>query len=305
MAWATNTLKTRNSQWARFINYCGLVGLCPMPANCTTLCRFLIVQARTSKYSTINNYVSAVNILHKFYGYTVDFRQFFLTKLVLSGLKARLGGGVTQKHALTFENLSLIRELLPMSEMNRSLWCAVVFAFRTLLQKSNIVSEGATDTHVIKRQDIIFYSDKIVVRVLSSKTNRYRDRVFEIPISPVQNPKFWVCTMLYDHFTHFPASPSSPLLRKRVHGGTVPITYSDLLTFVKKMVTLIGMDPNNVGLHSLRRSGAAYLHQLGVPLQDIQIFGDWSSLAVLMYLSTPFSRKCEIELAVAQSLGAN
>lgn len=272
-----------------------------MPADCTTLCRFLIVQARTSKYTTINNYVSAINVLHKFYGYTVDFRQFFLTKLVLSGLKARLGGGVVQKHPLTVENLSMIRELLPMSELNQSLWCAVVFAFCTLLRKSNIVPEGSFDTHVIKRRDINFYSDKIVVRVLSSKTNRYRDRVFEIPISPVSNTKFCVSTMLHEHFLRFPAPITSPLFRKRIPGGSIPITYSDLLSFVKKMVTLIGMDPNNVGLHSLRRSGAAYLHQLGVPLQDIQTIGDWSSLAVLMYLSTPFSRKCEIETAVAQS----
>lgn len=301
MAWSSNTLKTRNSQWAKFINYCGSVGLCPLPAECTTLCRFLIVQARTSKYSTINNYVSAINVLHKFYGYTVDFCQFFLTKLVLSGLKARLGGGVTQKHPLTIENLSAISELLPMSEQNQSLWCAVVFALRTLLRKSNIVPDGSVDTHVVRRQDIFFYSDKIVVHVLSSKTNRYRDCVFEIPISPVSNKKFCLCTMLNEHFLLFPAPPSSPLFRKRVHGGSIPVTYLDLLSFVKWMVTLIGLDPNNVGLHSLRRSGAAYLYRIGVPLQDIQTIGDWSSLAVLMYLSTPFSRKCEIELAVANS----
>lgn len=141
-----------------------------------------------------------------------------------------------------------------------------------------------------------------MIRVLSSKTNRYKNRVFEIPILPVDNSWFCVVSLLKEHFRLFPAHPSSPLFRKRTTTGSTPLQYRELLSFLKSAVTWIGLNPANVGLHSLRRSGAAFLHDLGIPLQDIKSIGDWSSLAVLMYLCTPFERKCDIELLVAQAL---
>lgn len=81
-----------------------------------------------------------------------------------------------------------------------------------------------------------------------------------------------------------------------------PIMYHELLQFLKTAVTWIGLSAADVGLHSLRRSGAAFLHSIGVPLNDIQSAGDWSSMAVLLYLCTPFSRKCSIEMEVARVL---
>ena len=71
---------------------------------------------------------------------------------------------------------------------------------------------------------------------------------------------------------------------------------------LKDCVSRIGLDPGDVGLHSLMRSGAAYLHSIGIRLIDIECIGDWKSLAVLTYLVTPVNRKIYIELKVAASL---
>lgn len=65
----------------------------------------------------------------------------------------------------------------------------------------------------------------------------------------------------------------------------------DVLQFLKKLVSKIGKNPANSGLHSLRRSGTQFLQKLGVPLTDIMYMGDWHSLAVLDYLVTPFEKK--------------
>lgn len=65
---------------------------------------------------------------------------------------------------------------------------------------------------------------------------------------------------------------------------------------------MIGLSPADVGLHSMRRSGAAFLHSIGVSLVDIMNAGDWQSLAALAYLISPIERKQWIESQAAQAL---
>lgn len=78
-------------------------------------------------------------------------------------------------------------------------------------------------------------------------------------------------------------------------GDWKPLLYGDLLRFLKKIVPLIGLSPTDVGLHSMRRAGAAYLQSIGVSLVDIMSAGDWHSLAALSYLISPLSHKTDIE----------
>lgn len=66
---------------------------------------FLVNKAKASKFSTVNNYLSAVITLHKYYGFRADFRQKYFIKMVIGGLKKRLGSPVDQKEVLTVEEL--------------------------------------------------------------------------------------------------------------------------------------------------------------------------------------------------------
>ena len=56
-----------------------------------------------TKYSMCNNYLSAIIVLHKFYGHDCDFCQNFLKKLVLRGLKSVLGDTTFQKRPFTID----------------------------------------------------------------------------------------------------------------------------------------------------------------------------------------------------------
>ena len=93
-AWAPNTKATRNSQWKKYITFCVDNNLVPLPAQPQTVARFLVYLARSVKYSTVNNYLSAINKLHEYYGHEGNFRDIFMVQLVLSGLKRRLGDTV-------------------------------------------------------------------------------------------------------------------------------------------------------------------------------------------------------------------
>lgn len=298
LAWAPNTLMTRNSQWRKYLQFCASLGVNPIPADALTVGRYLVRLSAKCKYVTVNNHLSAITILHKFYGFNVQFRDYFIIKLILSGIKSKYGNAPSPKCCLTLCQLRQIYSLMYKSEINMTLWAIVILSFRSLLRKCNLVPSQGTD-HTLCRRDVKFVSTGAVITVGSTKTLKYRERLLRIPLNWVSDPSLCVVSMMMEHFALYPAPPSSPLFLKRNGQGViVPILYPELLSFVKYGVGLIGLDTKQVGFHSLRRSGATYLHGIGVPLVDIKLLGDWKSLAVLQYLITTWDRKCEIETFV-------
>ena len=305
-AWSYNTLKTRNSQWSRFIKFCASNDLSPLPASVHTVSRFLVWQARTSKFVTVNNYLSAIISLQKFYGYENDYRNCFLIQLVLKGLKSQLGQESVQMQPLTIDQLMhMYHEMDKSVELNVILWTAVILAFRTLLRKSNIVPDSvSTMPHVLRRKDITFYSWGMMVAVRSTKTLRFEEEILQIPVNYTDNSVFCAVSALQYHFAKYPGNPESPLLLKKGPHGLVPVVYSELQRFIKHQVAQVGLDPDKYGSHSLRRSGAMYLHALRIPLEDIMCVGHWKSMAVLAYLATPPERKKQIQDYVAVALSS-
>lgn len=156
LAWSANTLATRNSQWRKYIEFCSSMSLQPVPAEPLTVARYLVKLSSSCKYNTINNYLSAICVLHRYYGYPAEFRDFFLIKMVLSGIKSRYGAAVTPKVSLSLNQLRLMYSLLPNTELNEILWTVLIFSFRTLLRKSNIVPCPNT-THTLRRSDICLH----------------------------------------------------------------------------------------------------------------------------------------------------
>lgn len=303
-AWADSTLATRNSQWGRFIRFCKANSLTPVPASVITIARFLIHLGSTCAFSTCNNYLSGIITLHKFMGHQSDFRDYFVIKLVLKGLAKRLGTHVNQKIGLTPADLKAIYWKLDFSDINvLTKWAALIFAFRTLLRKSNVVpTKLNVNDMVVDRSDVIFSSTGAIISVRKTKTIQTQDYVLEIPLSYVDNQCFDIVSMLSTHFFRTPQFVQGPIFYLFSKGKWTPLLYKDLLDFLKFCVSLIQLNPNDVGLHSLRRSGAAFLQSINVSLVDIMNSGDWKSLAALNYLISPLSRKRVIEGQVVEQL---
>ena len=73
------TYKTRLSQWKHYLKFCQMTGSQALPATSELVCRYIAYMARSLKYTSIINYLSAVNYLHKLYGYTMgDIQEPFL-----------------------------------------------------------------------------------------------------------------------------------------------------------------------------------------------------------------------------------
>lgn len=303
-AWAESTLKTRNSQWNRYITFCHSNSLAPLPADSTTVARFLVNLAKTCVYSTCNNYLSAIIGLHKFFGYDASFRDCFLVKLVLQGLGRHLGKAVIQKRGLTPHQLMSIYAKLDLRDVNViTMWAAIILSFRTLLRKSNLVQNKINEIGmVILRSDVEFTSKGLILNVRKTKTLQRREYVLKIPVNYIKNKTLCAAAMLGTHLTRTGFSKEGPLFLLHKNGQWRPLLYSDLLRFIKDCVKMIGLPPSEVGLHSLRRSGAAYLHSIGITLIDIMNAGDWHSLAALSYLLSPLERKVQVEAKVAVAL---
>ena len=112
---------------------------------------------------------------------------------------------------------------------------------------------------------------------------------------------FCAASAVVNHLESTPGEGNDPIFLKDGKSGYVPVLYKEVLCFLKRGVQAIGLDPQEYGLHSMRRSGVQFLHGLGIPLQDLMAMGDWCSLAVLDYLVAPTDRKKDIQKVVAGS----
>lgn len=298
-AWAPSTLRTRNSQWAKFLGFCMDNNLVPLPALETTVARFLYYISQSCTYTTVNNYLSAIMVLHRFFGYEATYRESYYLKLLLTGIDNNSRSGHGPKDCLSPSQLRTMYSNIDFSDINHhTMWACVILGFRSLLRKSNLVPTSAQDlSHVLRRSDVYFTPDGLRLIVRSSKNRKANENDLVIPISFTRkSPCFCAASMLATHISRTPRPPDNPLFYKIDRKGSLsPLLYKDLLGFIKGLATCIQKRPSDLGTHSLRRSGATFLSQIGVPLHEIRTVGDWKSLAVLAYLVTPIERKEQID----------
>lgn len=303
-AWADNTVLTRRSQWKKYLQFCANRDLLAIPAETLTVARFLTFLARSCKFSTINNYLSAVIVLHKYHGFNPEFRDTFYMRLVIKGLRRILGDETSKASPLMPEQLLQCFGTLDKSDdWWLTCWSAIILCFRSLLRKSNVLPINANDkAHLILRKDVSFFSWGMLLRVHSSKTLQYQERQLEVPIFSMPGSPLCAVTFVKKHFESYPADMDSPLFLKWKNGRVTPLLYRDVLGALKTLIKRIGLEETKVSLHSLRRSGATFMCKIGVPLSDIKTMGDWRSLAVLEYIITPLERKLEIESQTSKAL---
>lgn len=253
------------------------------------------------KFVTINNYLSAIISLHKFYGFDADYREKYFIKMVLEGLKSMLGQESNQKMSLKVDDLESMHRFVEVQWCkNRLMWYALVVSFRTLLCKCNLLPEkwGEDNDHLILRRDIDKTDFGYSINVHSTKTLKHRKRVLRIPVAEASGSPLCTMVAIRESLSKGTASSDSPLF---VYNGK-PILFSEVLKYLKFLVARRGKDPAESGLHSMRRSGARFLMSLGVPISEIMFMGDWSSLAVLSYLVTTYDKKLDIENMASQFL---
>ena len=183
------------------------------------------------------------------------------------------------------------------------MWACLVLGFRSLLRKSNLVTTSDWDNHIIRRSSVRFFPWGMLLSISSTKTIQFGQRTIDLPIAHAPESPLCAVYWVRQHIMDVPTLDSDqPLFMRRRGPVLSPVTYGDLLKYLKLLLEKSGRDPDHVGLHSLRRAGASYMHSIGLFLEDIRQAGDWKSLTALIYLATPLLGRIDVDHRVATSL---
>ena len=157
-------------------------------------------------------------------------------------------------------------------------WAAATLAFRCLLRASNYCKSR----HCLRVMDLVFNKDGVIVKILSSKTNQFKEFVSEIPVYANSNsvicPVSWISCM---HRIRVP-KPDEQLFMIMKGKKWVPMTAS---WFNAKLRVLCNLPMSSS--HGLCRGGATYMLQNKFWLAEVKQRGQWKSTCVYEYLSLP------------------
>ena len=222
----------------------------------------------------------------------------------MAGLRRTKGGTPKRKRPITPEMLAAMAEVV--NNLESTEWTIVFFAiligFFAFLRKSNLTveSEVVFDTSkIIRRSDIRIDRAAYVlwVRIRRTKSLQYGDREIWIPIHGWPGHSLDIVTWAdraLGTYHETQKSGDHAFAGQWDSTGTVqPLRYREFLTRLKALVRDIGLDPENVAGHSLRRGGASYAFHRGVPHEVIKQLGDWQSDCYLIYCVIPPSRMVE------------
>jgi len=292
---AETTKSTYSSQFKSFINFCRDQGLQPVPANNTTLTRYVAFLARTKVYSTIMQYLNIIRIIHLECGIPNPLRDNWYLKSVTQGIKRGKGNTSNQKTPILPQHLLYIYKLLNVQHLkDLQIWATILCAFFGLLRIGNITC--SKQPNCIHRSDVTVTPKGLILKVTYSKTIQYRERCHYVVLPYIKG---------------HPLCPTSPLLRfmslTTSCSDDVPLfsipnvtgkPCSPLTTslFRRRLSGLTSKCPGLSGssTHSLRRGGATWLLTSGVPVATIKILGDWKSDAIFKYLLPDTNSKFQL-----------
>jgi hypothetical protein len=185
---------------------------------------------------------------------------------------------------------------------------ACVFGVFGMLRRSNLVPGStqviATRKHLL-RSDVVFvpelYALKVTIR--ESKTIQFKERQHVLYISGCKGAVLDPALLYQQYIQANPAPPDSPMfVYMNEAGAQLPLTFVGLVTGVKQLVQMVGLDPAHYATHSLRRGGASAALQSGLAPYLTMFQGDWRSDCYLRYYTVSRQDKLNITAVMLQQL---
>lgn len=268
------------------------------------LLRFIALLGRGSlAYKSVLNIISSL----KFFTSVLDppsIKVFdaVLVSASLKGLKAQLSRPVRQKLPISVNHLLKFYKFLDFSCVKHlACWCAMLLAFFGCFRLSNLVPTSLCKfdpLKQLKRDDIRFDNNIVLVFFKWSKTNQNSSKVSWIPICPVSDVRFNVKFYLEQLFIVVKAPGNAPLF---TYGKNKFHSRYTLVRLLDVCLLEAGLSNIDYSWHSFRRGAAVFAFELGLADSAVQLLGDWSSSAFKNYLEFAFLRKVSVAEAIAKS----
>ena len=223
----------------------------------------------------------------------------------LKGLKAQLSRPVRQKLPFSVDHLAKFFQLLDLADVKQLAgWCAMLLAFFGCFRLSNLVPPSKSKFDPLKhlkRDDIRFDKDFVLIYYKWSKTNQKSNKVAWIPICTVSDARFNLEFYLKKLFGKVKVSNDAPLFS--VDSTNFHSKFS-LIRLLDQCVYRAGLPLADFSWHSFRRGAAVFAFELGLADSAVQLLGDWSSPAFKQYLEFAFIRKVAVAEEIAKSFDA-
>ena len=177
----------------------------------------------------------------------------------------------------------------------------MLLAFFGCFRLSNLVPPSKAKFDALKhlkRDDLRFEGDLVLIYFKWSKTNQHSSRVAWVPIGSAVDPRFSIKSNFQHLFSSIKAPNNAPLFTFNVN------KFHSRYSLVKMLDSCLfgaGLSPADYSWHSFRRGAAVFAFELGLADSAVQLLGDWSSAAFKNYLEFAFVRKAKITKLVANN----
>ena len=301
---AESTSRTYRSQLLIYLQFCSAMDIEPVPISLANLGRYIAFLASRLCFSSVRQYLNAVRLIHLEAGLPNPLMNNWYFTSIMKGLKRHKGDSTKQKLPISVNILWGILSVLDFNQpFDISFWAACLVGFFTFFRKSNLLIPAPgkfdLDKHLC-RSDVVLHSSGAVIGVRWSKTIQFKQRVLHVPLPRIENSPFCPTAALLLALSQLPYSDSpTPLFCYPSPHGPRPLTHGTFVTYLRQCLSKLGLNPALYSGHSLRRGGASFAMQCGVPSEWIKLQGDWASDVYQRYLSPAFS----LRLKLADTLG--
>ena len=256
------------------------MGYRAFPAEINTLCRYIAHLAERLQASSIPKYLSIIRLVHSEMGLPSPITQNWTLDSLLRGVKRDKGLVVKRKLPITPDILLKIHSSLNLKTVTDILfWAACLVGFFGLFRKANLlpVSHNSTGYHFLK-SDVSFIAGGLLMRVRGSKTIQFGERDLSVPLPLIPGSPLCPTTAVTAVLLSTPNLPlDTPLYVYGQGGDMVKLTQSMFSHKLTKVMSGLGYEAKLFSGHSLRRGGASWAFQRGLPGEIIQVMGDWKS----------------------------
>lgn len=301
---AQSTVKTYSAQKQAFFDFCSMLNIQPIPLSQDDLGRYIAYLSRRLVFSSIRQYLNVVRLLHLEAGFGNPLADNWYVSSILKGVKRVKGDSVKQKLPMTLELLSRIFLFLNLSSpCDRVFWAVCVVGFFSFFRKSNLLipsPELFDPTRHLCATDVQFTAEGAVLSVRWSKVIQFQQRLLRIPLPKIPNSHFCPSSALLCIHLDIPhQSAPCPLFSYRTSDhSVVPLTIASFTRKLQSCMIALGIPPDRYSGHSLRRGGATFGLQCGLPVDLIKIQGDWKSNCVERYLESSFQLRKKVALSM-------
>ena len=209
----------------------------------------------------------------------------FKVQLATRAIEINMRHVPTRKRPVTPKELDDITKSVWYNTRNISAVCAIAMAFTGFLRQSNLVAKSAAafdPTRTMTRADVTKTGAVLNVTLKWSKTIQRTADAAHITLPSIKGR--WFCPVA-TYSAMVQALPTThqdqPLF---VHKDGKPLTVRYLTKVWKDGVRTVGLDPQSISLHSLRKGGAtAVYNSASAKDEDIKSHGTWTSSAWRIY----------------------